>query len=72
MAHTALIEAVQQKTAATVTAVWADARAEAARCREDAGRSIEQQREHHSIRLHAVTAAAAVTARRREASSSRW
>lgn len=62
MAHTALIEAVQQKTAATVAAVWADARAEAARCRDDAGRSIAQQREHHSIRLHAVTAAAAQAA----------
>ena len=62
MAHTALIEAVQQKTAARVAAVWADARAEAAHCRDDAGRSIEQQREHHSIRLHAVTAAAAQAA----------
>ena len=62
MSHTALIEAVQQKTAATVAAVWAAARAEAARCRDDAGRSIEQQREHHSMRLHAVTAAAAQAA----------
>lgn len=62
MAHAALIEAVQQKTAATVAAVWADARVEAARCRDDAGRSIEQQREHHSMRLQAVTAAAAQAA----------
>ena len=62
MAQTALLEAVRQKTATTVAAVWAGARAEAARCRDDARRSIEQQREHHSMRLQAVTAAAAQAA----------
>ena len=62
MSHTALIEALQQKTAAAVAAVWADARAEAARCRDDAGRSIAEQRRHLSMRLHAVTAAAAQAA----------
>jgi vacuolar-type H+-ATPase subunit E/Vma4 len=62
MAHAALIEAVQQKTATAVAAIWADARAEAARCRTAADQSIEQQREQHDARLQLVTAAARRTA----------
>jgi vacuolar-type H+-ATPase subunit E/Vma4 len=62
MAQTALIEAVQQHTAATVAALWTDARAAAARCRDDAGRLIEEQRTHHAMRLRTVTVAAAEAA----------
>jgi vacuolar-type H+-ATPase subunit E/Vma4 len=58
MAHAALIEAVQHKAAEAVAAIWEDARAEAARCRDEAERSIEQQREQHDCRLRAVTASA--------------
>lgn len=58
MTHAALIEAVQQKAAAAVAAIWADARAEAARCRDDADRSIEQRRQEYAKRLQAVNAAA--------------
>jgi vacuolar-type H+-ATPase subunit E/Vma4 len=58
MAHAALREAVQQKAAAAVAAIWADARAEAARCRDAADRSIEHQREQYKTRLQTVTAAA--------------
>jgi vacuolar-type H+-ATPase subunit E/Vma4 len=58
MAHAALIEAVRQKAAATIAAIWDDARTEAARCRGDAERSIEQQREQYAQRLRKVTAAA--------------
>jgi vacuolar-type H+-ATPase subunit E/Vma4 len=58
MAHAALIEAVQHKAAEAVAAIWEDARAEAARCRDEAERSIEQQREQHDSRLRAVTASA--------------
>jgi hypothetical protein len=58
MAHAALIEAVQQKAAAEVAAIWANARTEAARCRDAADGSIEQHREQHDRRLQAVTAEA--------------
>jgi vacuolar-type H+-ATPase subunit E/Vma4 len=58
MAHRALIEAVQQKTTTAVAAIWADARAEAARCREAAEQSIERQREQHDAHLQLVTAMA--------------
>ena len=58
MAHAALIETVQQKAACAVAAIWADARAEAARCHEEADRAVEQQRELLDRRLRAVTAAA--------------
>jgi vacuolar-type H+-ATPase subunit E/Vma4 len=58
MAHAALIEAVQQKAAAEVAAIWADARSEAARCRDDADRSIAQQRQLYEQRLKSVAAAA--------------
>jgi vacuolar-type H+-ATPase subunit E/Vma4 len=58
MAHAALIDAVQQKAAAAVAAIWDDARTEAARCRDEADRSIEQQREQHDSRVLAVTVAA--------------
>jgi hypothetical protein len=58
MAHAALIDAVQLRAAAAVAAIWADARAEAARCREAADRLIAQQREQHDSRLRAVTASA--------------
>lgn len=59
MADSALYEAVQQKAAAAIAAIWAEARAEADRCRADADRSIEQHRDQHAARLRAVTAAAA-------------
>ena len=62
MAHSALFEAVQQKAAATIAAIWADARSEAERCRADADRSIEQHRGQHAARLCAVTAAATQSA----------
>jgi vacuolar-type H+-ATPase subunit E/Vma4 len=58
MAHTALIETVTQKAAAAVAAIWADARTEAARGRDEADRSIERQRQEHACRLQAVAAAA--------------
>jgi vacuolar-type H+-ATPase subunit E/Vma4 len=58
MAHAALIEAVQQKTATAIAAIWADARAEAARRRDAADQSVRQQREQHGARLQLVTATA--------------
>ena len=65
MVHSALIDVVRQQAAATVAAVWAEARAEAARCRTEADRSIDHQRDEDASRLRAVTAAAAVTACKR-------
>lgn len=62
MAHSELIEVVRQQTAATVAGVWTAARAEAARCRDEADRAIDQRREDHARRLQAVTAAAAQSA----------
>lgn len=58
MAHSALFDAVQQEAAATIAAIWAEARAEADRCRADAERTIEQHRGQHAARLRTVTAAA--------------
>ena len=57
MPHSALFDAVQQKAAATIAAIWAEARSEAERCRADADRSVEQHREQHDAHLRAVTAA---------------
>jgi vacuolar-type H+-ATPase subunit E/Vma4 len=62
MAHGALIESVQHHAAVAVAAVWADARAEAARCRSDADQSIDQLRERNASQLRAVAAAAAQAA----------
>jgi vacuolar-type H+-ATPase subunit E/Vma4 len=55
MSHAALIESVQQRAAAAVAAIWADARTEAARCRDEADRSIELHREQYDRRLQALT-----------------
>ena len=62
MAHSALIDVVRQQAASAVAAVWAEARAEAARCRAEADRSIEHQRDESAARLRAVTAAATQSA----------
>lgn len=62
MVHSALIDVVRQQAAATVAAVWAEARAEAARCRTEADQSIDHQRDEDASRLRAVTAAAAQSA----------
>ena len=64
MTHAALIETVRQKAAAAVAAAWTDARAEAARCRDEADRAIEQQREQHARRLRAIATAARKAATR--------
>ena len=62
MVHSALIDVVRQQAASAVAAVWAEARAEAARCRAEADRSIEHQRVEYAARLRAVTAAATQSA----------
>ena len=59
MNHPALIEAVRFKTAAAISALCADARAEAARCRDDADRAIEQRRIQLAARLATVATSAA-------------
>lgn len=61
MVH-ALIDVVRQQASATAAAVWAEARAEAARCRADAERAIACQRDADASRLRAVTDAAAQSA----------
>jgi len=62
MAHSVLIDVVRQQTAATVAAVWTAARVEAARCRDEAGRSIDRRRDEDASRLRAVTEAATQSA----------
>lgn len=59
MAHAALIDAVQQQTAAAIAALWAEVRADAGRCRSEADRFIEQQADQHAARLRDATAASA-------------
>ena len=63
MPHSALFEAVQQEAAATVAAIWAEARTEAERRRVDADQAIGQRRDEHAARLRAVTAAETQAAR---------
>lgn len=71
MPHAALIDAVQQQTAAAIAAVWSEARADAARCKGDADRAIEQHREQHAARLREFTAACIREARSDAARRSR-
>ena len=63
MPHSALFEAVQQEAAATIAAIWSEARSEAERCRAGADRAIAQRRDEHAARLRAVTAAETQAAR---------
>ena len=44
MAHPALIEAVRRRTEETVAEVWAEARAEAERCRTEAQGDVDRKR----------------------------
>jgi vacuolar-type H+-ATPase subunit E/Vma4 len=60
--HPALIDTVRQTAAATIAALWADARAEAAACRDQANRAIEDQRRAQAEHVRAVAAAAAEAA----------
>jgi vacuolar-type H+-ATPase subunit E/Vma4 len=53
--HAALIEAVQQQTAAAIAALWVEVRAEADRARGDADRTLEQQRAQHARNLREVS-----------------
>ena len=55
MPHPALIEAVRRRTTDTVAALWAEARAEAGRCRDEAERAVEAERAELGRRLRAIS-----------------
>lgn len=55
MPHPALIETVRRSTADAVAAVWAEARAEAARCRDNAQHTVDAKRAELDSRLRAIS-----------------
>jgi hypothetical protein len=58
VSHPALIDTVRRSTAQAIAAVWVEARAEAAQCRDSAQHAVDAKRAELDARLAAITKAA--------------